>query len=80
MPFLRFLLYSVLLTRIKSYAFGVVISPVIVFFFCDFSIFKFFGLLLPSGKHIKHCKIVCAHTFIKAYAKLVIKFTNTETV
>ena len=80
MPFLRFLLYSVLLTRIKSYAFGVVISPIIIFFFCDFSVLKFFGLFLPSGKHIKHFKIVCSHTLIKAYAKFVIKFINTETV
>ena len=52
----------------------------VIFFFCDFSVFKFFGLFLPSEKHIKHFKIVCSHTFIKSYAKLVIKFINAETV
>ena len=65
---------------IESYAFGVVISPIIIFFFCDFPVLKLFGLFLPSGKHIKHCKIVCAHTFIKSYAKLVIKFINTKAI
>lgn len=54
-----------LLTRTESYTFGVVISPVIVFLFCDFSVLKLFGLFLPSGKHVKHCKIVFSIPLLK---------------
>ena len=59
---------------------GIVIPPVVVFFFCDLAGFQFCRLFLPVVEHIKHRKVGGTLDFIKPQAEFPVNLADMQTV
>lgn len=48
----------------------------VVFLFCNFTVFVFLGLFFPRREHLKHRYVICTHSFIQMQTHFSVKLSN----